>query len=69
MTNYQALYSQLISRMNARPIGTFKITDLINNPPGKLGVMLYTDVVKRKKYSNIRYKGKDVNNVNIYEKF
>ena len=68
MTNHNVLYAQAQIKLAARPIGKFRLTDLVDNPPANLGKKFRNDVVVNKLYPNIKRIGVDGQSV-IYEKF
>ena len=68
MTNHNVLYAQAQIKLAARPIGRFRLTDLVDNPPANLGKKFRNDVVVNKLYPNIKRIGVDGQSV-IYEKF
>ncbi|APQ08121.1 TPA_asm: hypothetical protein GYO74_14095 [Listeria monocytogenes] len=68
MTNHNVLYTQAQTKLAARPIGRFRLSDLVDNPPANLGKKFRNDVVVNKRYSNVKRVGADGQSV-IYEKF
>ena len=48
MTNHNVLYAQAQIKLAARPIGKFRLTDLVDNPPANLGKKFRNDVVVNK---------------------
>ncbi len=67
MTNHSVLNAQIPSKIAILPIGPFRVTDLVDNPPANLGRTFRNDVVVYKKYPNIKRVGADNQSV-IYEK-
>jgi hypothetical protein len=65
MNDYRNLYNQALANISSRPIGLFKLNELLDNPPALLGVWLYEDVANNK-IANVRWSTKM--EVNIYEK-
>ena len=68
MTDHKTLYTVSQIKLAARPIGRFRLTDLIDNPPANLGRKFRDDVVVNKLYPNIKRVDVDEQSV-IYEKF
>lgn len=68
MTDHKTLYTVAQIKLAARPIGRFRLTDLIDNPPANLGRKFRDDVVVNKLYPNIKRVDVDEQSV-IYEKF
>ena len=68
MTNHQLLYKQAQMKLATLPIGKFRITDIIDNPPANLGRRFRDDVVIYKIYPNVKRIDADRQSV-IYEKF
>ncbi len=68
MTNHNVLYTQAQTKLAARPIGRFMLSDLLDNPPANLGKKFRNDVVVNKRYPNVKRVGADGQSV-IYEKF
>lgn len=59
MTNHAVLYAQSISNLTALKKGVFRLADLCDNPPSRLGRSFYDDVVRRQRFPNITYIGRD----------
>ena len=68
MTNYKLLYSEIEMKLKSTPLGIFRLADLIDNPPAKLGRDFRDAVVLKNRYPNIKRVGADRRSV-IYEKF
>ena len=68
MTNHNVLYTQAQTKLATRPIGRFRLSDLVDNPPANLGKKFRNDVVVIKKYPNVKRVGADGQSI-IYEKF
>ncbi len=67
MTNHHVLSAQIPSKLAALPIGPFRLNDIFDNPPARLGRTFRDDVVIYKKYPNIKRSDADEQSL-IYEK-
>lgn len=67
MTNHNVLNAQISNKIVTLPIGPFRLTDLVDNPPANLGRVFRYDVVVKKRYPNVKRVGADEQSV-IYEK-
>ncbi|MCB6993432.1 hypothetical protein LI177_08060 [bacterium 210820-DFI.6.37] len=68
MTNHDTLYVEVEKNLAARGPGRFRLTDLCNNPPARLGRRFRDDVVIHKKFPDVRRVTADRQSI-IYEKF
>lgn len=68
MTNHRALYTQAQAKLASRPLGEFRLNDLVDNPPARLGREFRDDVVQNNRYPNVRRVRADTQSI-IYEKF
>lgn len=67
-TNHNLLYTQAQAKLASRPIGIFRLNDLVDNPPANLGRRFRQDVVVNERYPKVKRVGEDEQSV-IYEKF
>ena len=68
MTNYKVLYGQAQAKLAIMPTGKFRLNDLVDNPPARLGRQFRDDVVLNNIYPNVRRICADAQSV-IYEKY
>lgn len=68
MTNYNSLYQNALQNLSVRPAGTFRFTDICDNPPARLGRRFRDDIVIHNAYPNVRCIGVDARSL-LYEKF
>lgn len=68
MTNYSVLYARAQKNLTSRPEGVFRFADICDDPPAGLGRRFRNDVVRYKKFPNVRRIGADERSV-LYEKF
>lgn len=68
MTDHNMLYNDALKKLKTIPDGKFRFANICDNPPTRLGRRFRDDVVKHKRFSDVKCIGADSRST-IYEKY